>query len=78
VKNEINYSPQKEPTLSAIVRRQAETEADLSIITKARSLDLRSCTGILTEFGMASNGMGDVLYFLCCVKRKTNERARSS
>ena len=30
MKNEINYSPQKETTLSAIVRRQAETHADFT------------------------------------------------
>ena len=30
MKNEINYSPQKEPTLSAIIKRQAETHADFT------------------------------------------------
>jgi hypothetical protein len=30
MKNQMNYSPEKEPTLSAIIERQAETEADFT------------------------------------------------
>jgi hypothetical protein len=30
VKNEINYNPQKEPTFSEIIKRQAETDADFT------------------------------------------------
>jgi hypothetical protein len=38
--NELNYSPKKEPTLSAMIERQAETEADFmySILCNAISI----------------------------------------